>query len=75
MSSSNSSSNYGSDHSTILSQSTFRSQKSQDHRGERTERQTSHGKRVVTYEHHAKGYDQYAPTPSYGQSTTYGRQQ
>ncbi|KAI0505438.1 hypothetical protein F5B22DRAFT_524522 [Xylaria bambusicola] len=48
-----SSSTHDSGYSAIANQSTIRSQRSQDYRGERNKRQTSQGKLVVTNEHHA----------------------
>ncbi|TGJ82798.1 hypothetical protein E0Z10_g5959 [Xylaria hypoxylon] len=80
MSSRNSSASYvnssgssgSSGYSTLVSQDTFRSHKSKNYQGERFERE-SHGSRSVTYNHNAGSYEKDAPTPSYGQSTTYGK--
>ncbi|KAI0536071.1 hypothetical protein GGR58DRAFT_407294 [Xylaria digitata] len=59
--------------STIVSHGIFRAHKSENHQGERTERQSHGGSRTTIYNHHARGYEEAAPTPGYGQSTTYPR--
>ncbi|GAW21176.1 hypothetical protein ANO14919_106940 [Xylariales sp. No.14919] len=58
----------GSSDYPIVRQDTFRSQKSKDHKGDITERQ-SHGSHSVIYNYHARGYEQDAPTPTYSQSS------
>ncbi|KAI0402880.1 hypothetical protein F4802DRAFT_336620 [Xylaria palmicola] len=62
-----------SNYSTIINQNTFRAYKSKDHKGERIERENARGQNSVTYNHHARGFDQNAPSPSYGDSKAYRR--
>ncbi|KAI1737787.1 hypothetical protein F4680DRAFT_427886 [Xylaria scruposa] len=65
--STNSGSGYASSDYSTVTREIFRSQKSENHQGERVERD-SHGKRSVTYNHNARGYEKDAPHPPYGRS-------
>ncbi|KAI0466200.1 hypothetical protein F4859DRAFT_519394 [Xylaria cf. heliscus] len=61
-----------SNYSDVVSRNTFRSHKSENHQGERIERE-SHSGRSVIYNHKARGYDKDAPSPRYGDSSSYGK--
>ncbi|KAI0428927.1 hypothetical protein F5Y09DRAFT_343232 [Xylaria sp. FL1042] len=76
MSSRNGSSQSGSSRSSTPSvrQDTFRAHNSQNYMGDLTERRTSHGE-SVTFNHHARGYEHGAPTPTYHSSRTYPKPQ
>ncbi|KAI1159997.1 hypothetical protein F5B18DRAFT_545219 [Nemania serpens] len=60
-------------YTTVVTQDKFRSHKSKDYRGDRIERETTNGRNVVTYNHHARGFDQNPPSPSYNASSSYGK--
>ncbi|KAI0976849.1 hypothetical protein F4678DRAFT_456125 [Xylaria arbuscula] len=55
----------------VVTQETFRAERSQNHRGERIERTTGHGGGSVTFNHHARGYERHAPSPNYSHSSAY----
>ncbi|KAI0804467.1 hypothetical protein GGR55DRAFT_681774 [Xylaria sp. FL0064] len=76
MSSRDSSTHSGSTHHSapVVRQDTFRADRSENHMGLRTERRTSQGG-SVTYNHRARGYEHGAPSPTYRDSSAYGRSQ
>ncbi|GAP91587.1 hypothetical protein SAMD00023353_6400680 [Rosellinia necatrix] len=57
--------------SAVVRQSTFRTHESRGHVGTRTERVTTEGKRSVTYQYNARGYDPNAPSPNYNAASVY----
>ncbi|KAI1357664.1 hypothetical protein F5Y08DRAFT_143776 [Xylaria arbuscula] len=59
--------------STVINESTFRSHKSENYKGTSIERERLHGRTTKTINHRTGGYEHGAPTPSYGQSTSYGK--
>ncbi|KAI1183016.1 hypothetical protein F5B17DRAFT_155721 [Nemania serpens] len=61
----------GSSSTGAVRQDNFRSSKSKGYRVERVEREISNGTHVVTWNHHARGFDQHVPTPSYSDSSAY----
>ncbi|KAI1823021.1 hypothetical protein F4861DRAFT_540419 [Xylaria intraflava] len=68
-SSSHSSNGHNDSGSVVTRQDVFRSHKSKDHHGTLTERVYPDGRRVAIYNHHARGYEEDAPTPDYGNSS------
>ncbi|KAI2638345.1 hypothetical protein GGS21DRAFT_488420 [Xylaria nigripes] len=55
--------------SVVIRQDVFRSYKSKDHQVGMVERINAKGDVVAIYNHHARGYDKDAPSPSYGRTS------